>query len=81
MSYALGIDVGGTFTDAVHGLRASAYKSAYVSAKHGLQGLSKVIALEGASHGVTSNCVPWLRAYFAGREPIGGPGRSAWDEC
>ena len=41
----------------VHGLRASAYKSAYVTAKHGLEGLSKVIALEGAAHGVTSNCV------------------------
>jgi 3-hydroxybutyrate dehydrogenase len=41
----------------VHGLRASAYKSAYVSAKHGLEGLSKVAALEGAPHGVTSNCI------------------------
>ncbi|MGI5208110.1 3-hydroxybutyrate dehydrogenase [Spirillospora sp. CA-108201] len=41
----------------VHGLRASPYKSAYVTAKHGLEGLSKVIALEGAPHGVTSNCV------------------------
>jgi 3-hydroxybutyrate dehydrogenase len=41
----------------VHGLRASPFKSAYVAAKHGLEGLSKVIALEGASHGVTSNCV------------------------
>jgi 3-hydroxybutyrate dehydrogenase len=41
----------------IHGLRASAYKSAYVTAKHGLEGLSKVIALEGAEHGVTSNCV------------------------
>ena len=41
----------------VHGHRASAYKSAYVAAKHGLEGLSKVIALEGAPHGVTSNCV------------------------
>lgn len=41
----------------VHGIRASAYKSAYVTAKHGLEGLSKVIALEGAAHGVTSNCV------------------------
>jgi 3-hydroxybutyrate dehydrogenase len=40
-----------------HGLRASPYKSAYVSAKHGLEGLSKVIALEGAEHGVTSNCL------------------------
>jgi 3-hydroxybutyrate dehydrogenase len=41
----------------VHGLRASAFKSAYVTAKHGLEGLSKVTALEGAEHGVTSNCV------------------------
>ncbi|MGC5014633.1 3-hydroxybutyrate dehydrogenase [Streptosporangium sp. DT93] len=41
----------------VHGLRASPYKSAYVTAKHALEGLSKTIALEGAAHGVTSNCV------------------------
>ncbi|MEE1755308.1 3-hydroxybutyrate dehydrogenase [Streptomyces sp. SP18CS02] len=41
----------------VHGLRASAYKSAYVAAKHGLEGLSKTAALEGAPHGVTSTCV------------------------
>ena len=41
----------------VHGLRASAFKSAYVAAKHGLEGLSKAVALEGAPHGVTSNCV------------------------
>lgn len=41
----------------VHGLRASAFKSAYVVAKHGLEGLSKVAAIEGAPHGVTSNCV------------------------
>jgi 3-hydroxybutyrate dehydrogenase len=41
----------------VHGLRASPYKAAYVTAKHALEGLSKVIALEGAEHGVTSNCV------------------------
>jgi len=41
----------------VHGLRASPYKAAYVAAKHGLEGLSKVVALEGAVHGVTSNCV------------------------
>ncbi|MFB7345327.1 3-hydroxybutyrate dehydrogenase [Streptomyces hydrogenans] len=41
----------------VHGLRASAFKSAYVAAKHGLEGLSKTAALEGAPHGVTSNCV------------------------
>ena len=40
-----------------HGLRASAYKSAYVAAKHALEGLSKVAALEGGPHGVTSNCI------------------------
>ncbi len=40
-----------------HGRRASPFKVAYVSAKHGLEGLSKVLALEGAEHGVTSNCV------------------------
>ena len=41
----------------VHGLLASPFKSAYVSAKHGLEGLSKVTALEGGAHGVTSNCI------------------------
>jgi 3-hydroxybutyrate dehydrogenase len=41
----------------IHGLRASPFKAAYVTAKHALEGLSKVIALEGAPHGVTSNCV------------------------
>ena len=41
----------------VHGLRASPYKSAYVVAKHALEGLSKVTALEAAEHGVTSNCI------------------------
>src|SRR3954453_7661220 len=47
----------GVHVSSIHGLRASAYKCAYVTAKHGLEGLSKVIALEGAEHGVTSNCV------------------------
>ncbi|BBY51282.1 3-hydroxybutyrate dehydrogenase [Mycolicibacterium arabiense] len=41
----------------VHGLRASQFKVAYVTAKHALEGLSKVTALEGGAHGVTSNCV------------------------
>ncbi|MDV7273187.1 3-hydroxybutyrate dehydrogenase [Rhodococcus oxybenzonivorans] len=41
----------------VHGLRASAFKVAYVTAKHALEGMSKVTALEGGPHGVTSNCV------------------------
>ncbi|MGW2093228.1 3-hydroxybutyrate dehydrogenase [Promicromonospora sukumoe] len=41
----------------VHGLVASPFKSAYVAAKHGLEGLSKVTALEGGERGVTSVCV------------------------
>src|SRR5437764_6606632 len=41
----------------VHALRASAFKSAYVTAKHGLLGLTRVTALEGAEHGVTCNAI------------------------
>ncbi len=41
----------------VHAVRASAYKSAYVAAKHGLLGLTRVTALEGAEHGVTCNAI------------------------
>jgi 3-hydroxybutyrate dehydrogenase len=41
----------------VHGLRASAFKVGYVSAKHALEGFSKVVAVEGGPRGVTSNCV------------------------
>ncbi|MEB3022104.1 3-hydroxybutyrate dehydrogenase [[Mycobacterium] crassicus] len=40
-----------------HGLRASPFKAGYVAAKHGLEGLSKVTALEGGPKGVTSNCI------------------------
>ena len=63
-----------------HGLRASAYKSAYVTAKHGLEGLSKVIALEGAAHGVTSNCLnPGYVRTPAGGEADRRPGGHARD--
>ncbi|HEX7734097.1 MAG TPA: 3-hydroxybutyrate dehydrogenase [Ktedonobacteraceae bacterium] len=41
----------------VHSLRASAFKSAYVTAKHGLLGLTRVTALEGAEYGVTCNAI------------------------
>ncbi len=40
-----------------HGLVASPFKSAYVAAKHGLVGLTKVVALEGAESGVTCNAI------------------------
>jgi 3-hydroxybutyrate dehydrogenase len=40
-----------------HSLVASAFKTAYVSAKHGLAGLTKVVALEVATFGVTINCI------------------------
>ncbi|MEL7201908.1 MAG: SDR family oxidoreductase, partial [Pseudomonadota bacterium] len=40
-----------------HGLVASPYKSAYVAAKHGMIGLTKTLALEGAEHGVTVNAI------------------------
>lgn len=40
-----------------HGLIASPFKSAYVAAKHGVLGLTKTVALEGARHGVTCNAI------------------------
>ena len=40
-----------------HSLTASPYKSAYVAAKHGLAGLTKTVALELATNGVTANCI------------------------
>lgn len=40
-----------------HALIASPYKSAYVAAKHGIAGLTKTVALEAATHGVTANAI------------------------
>ena len=49
-------------TASVHGLVASVNKAAYVSAKHGLVGLTKVVALENADRGITCNaiCPGWV---------------------
>jgi len=41
----------------VHGLVASPFKAGYVSAKHGVMGLVKTLALEGASQGITATAV------------------------
>ncbi len=41
----------------VHGLVASPYKAGYVAAKHGLLGLVKVLALEGAEHGISASAI------------------------
>lgn len=41
----------------VHGLRASEFKSAYISAKHGIMGLTKTTALEGGPFGITVNAI------------------------
>jgi 3-hydroxybutyrate dehydrogenase len=40
-----------------HGLVASPFKSAYVAAKHGIVGLTKTLALEGAEHNITCNAI------------------------
>ena len=44
-------------TASAHSLVASPFKSAYVSAKHGIAGLTKTVALEVATHGITCNCI------------------------
>lgn len=44
-------------TASAHSLTASPFKSAYVSAKHGLAGLTKTLALELATHNITANCI------------------------
>lgn len=43
--------------NSIHGIVASEFKSAYISAKHGLSGLTKVSALEGAPYGITVNSI------------------------
>lgn len=45
------------FTASAHSLTASPYKAAYVAAKHGIAGLTKTLALELATDGVTANCI------------------------
>ena len=44
-------------TASAHSLVASPFKAAYVSAKHGLAGLTKTVALELATFGITCNCI------------------------
>lgn len=44
-------------TASAHALVASPYKSAYVTAKHGIAGLTKTVALEGAQHGIRCNAI------------------------
>jgi 3-hydroxybutyrate dehydrogenase len=44
-------------TASAHSLTASPFKAAYVSAKHGIAGLTKTVALELATHGITVNCI------------------------
>jgi 3-hydroxybutyrate dehydrogenase len=63
----------------VHGLVASPFKSAYVSAKHGLLGLVKTLALEGASDGISATAVcpgyvrtPLVEAQIADQAQVHG---------
>ena len=63
----------------VHGLVASAQKAAYVAAKHGIVGLTKVVALENADKGITVNaiCPGWVdtdlvAAQFQARADLDG---------
>ncbi len=66
-----------------HGLVASAEKAAYVTAKHGLVGLTKVTAIESANQGITCNAIcpgwvltPLVQQQIEARADAGGPSRS-----
>jgi 3-hydroxybutyrate dehydrogenase len=68
----------------VHGLVASPFKSAYVSAKHGLVGLTKAVALEAADRGVTVNAIcpsyvrtPLVESQIADQARVHGIGPEA----
>ena len=61
-----------------HALAASPFKAGYVSAKHGVLGLVKTLALEGAEHGITRDRgLPRLRPHAAGGGPDRRPGQGA----
>ena len=67
-----------------HALVASPFKSAYVAAKHGVLGLTRVVALEGAEHGVTANAIcpgyvwtPLVENQIAATAKARGIGREA----
>jgi 3-hydroxybutyrate dehydrogenase len=55
--YAAGRGGSIIYMGSVHSKEASLLKSAYVTSKHGLEGLAKVVAKEGASHGVRANVI------------------------
>jgi 3-hydroxybutyrate dehydrogenase len=59
-------------TASAHGLVASVNKAAYVAAKHGLVGLTKVVALETAGSGVTCNaiCPGWVRTELVEKQIV-----------
>ena len=68
-------------TASAHSLVASPFKAAYVTAKHGLAGLSKTVALELATFGVTCNCIsPGYVWTPLGREANPRYGESAWHD-
>ncbi|MBX3589423.1 MAG: 3-hydroxybutyrate dehydrogenase [Burkholderiaceae bacterium] len=58
------------FMGSVHSKEASVLKAPYVSAKHGLEGLAKVVAKEGAAHGVRANviCPGFVRTPLVDRQ-------------